>query len=97
MWLIKIAILALIIIGAFLTIRASAQKACPPPKVVYKYIPQSLKEAQMDPTNVSRLFDVMFEEGSTWDKRYITEASTELVIQPDPDLNEEFVIPQGSA
>lgn len=42
------------------------KQKCPPPKIVYKYIPRTFQEEQEDPAKVSEIFDKMFNESSPW-------------------------------
>lgn len=36
------------------------------PKIIYRYIPRTFEEEQMDPVYVSEIFDVMFSQPSPW-------------------------------
>jgi hypothetical protein len=44
-----------------LQFRLSDEK-CPPKDVIYKYIPRTFKEEQIDPVKVSEIFKDMFEK-----------------------------------
>jgi hypothetical protein len=41
-------------------------RKCPPPKVVYRYIPRTFEDDQNNPVSVLELFNSMFMEPSTW-------------------------------
>ena len=41
-------------------------KKCPPPKVIYKYIPRTFKQEQDNPVKTSQIFSTMFEEPTPW-------------------------------
>ena len=39
---------------------------CPPPKVIYKYVPRTFKEEQENPTQATDIFSKMFKQPSSW-------------------------------
>jgi hypothetical protein len=39
---------------------------CPGEKVIYKYIPRTLEEEQLNPVYVTDIFKTMFSQPSTW-------------------------------
>lgn len=39
---------------------------CPPPKIIYKYIPRTFEEEQNEPVYVSDIFKTMFTQQSPW-------------------------------
>lgn len=41
-------------------------KSCPPPQIVYKYIPRTFEEEQNEPVYVSDIFASMFSQPSPW-------------------------------
>jgi hypothetical protein len=41
-------------------------KKCPPPKIVYRYIPRTFKQEQDNPVQASKIFSTMFEEPTPW-------------------------------
>lgn len=42
------------------------QQSCPPPQIVYKYIPRTFEEEQENPVYVSDIFQSMFSQPSPW-------------------------------
>lgn len=59
----------LLFVGTFLLVQGyySQKTQCPEPKVEVKYIPMSLYEEQMKPTeSVSNQFRSMFESANPW-------------------------------
>lgn len=58
-------ILSLLLISSIVIIilqfRLSDEK-CPPKDVIYKYVPRTFKEEQIDPVKVSEIFKDMFEK-----------------------------------
>lgn len=58
----------LLIIGAIIILLeiGQAMKYCPPQKVVYRYIPRTLKEEMEEPAYPSDIFNAMFTQPSTW-------------------------------
>ena len=36
------------------------------PKIIYRYIPRTFEEEQLDPIYVSEIFDTMFQSSSPW-------------------------------
>ena len=43
-----------------------SQHSCPAPIIEYRYIPRTFKEEQDNPTKVSELFEIMFDNHSPW-------------------------------
>ena len=55
-------ILTLLVIGITMILVGFHKKnlKCPPPKVIYKFIPRTFEEEQENPPQVTRIFDKMF-------------------------------------
>lgn len=55
-------IIITMVVGAFLIYVAfrTSEKICPPQKVIYKFIPRTLKEEMENPVKVSEIFSGMF-------------------------------------
>jgi hypothetical protein len=51
-----------IIVGIFLIYAAfkTSERVCPPQKIIYKFIPRTLKEEMENPVKVTEVFDKMF-------------------------------------
>jgi len=64
----KSIIMFLFVIGVVMVVSGyhNQKQKCPPPKIVYKYIPRTFQEEQEDPAKVSEIFDKMFNESSPW-------------------------------
>jgi len=64
----KSIILFLFVVGLVMTVSGyhKQNQTCPPPKVVYKYIPKTFEEEQNNPVKVSQIFADMFEEPTPW-------------------------------
>lgn len=66
----KVIILIMLFIGCmFLAIEITRQYAGlveKEPKVIYRYIPRTFEEEQLDPIYVSDIFEVMFSQPSPW-------------------------------
>ncbi len=64
----KIVIIFLMFLGILcltIAITRNSQK-CPPPQIVYKYIPRTFEEEQTEPVYVSDIFATMFSQPSPW-------------------------------
>lgn len=64
----KIMIIILMFLGIlFLAISITRDsQQCPPPSIVYKYIPRTFEEEQNEPVYVSDIFSTMFSQPSPW-------------------------------
>jgi hypothetical protein len=60
----KLLVIALLVVGIVLVMNGYLQKnlQCPPPQIVYKYIPRTLEEDQSNPVPVSTVFSGMFND-----------------------------------
>ena len=63
-------ILILLFIGLIMIItdvvRIKAGLIKQKPKIIYRYIPRTFEEEQLDPINVSEIFGTMFSQPSPW-------------------------------
>jgi hypothetical protein len=68
--MIKQIIVLLVFLGLMLIItdvvRIKAGLVQQKPKIIYRYIPRTFEEEQLDPTYVSEVFDRMFGKESPW-------------------------------
>lgn len=66
----KAIILVLVFVGIlFITVSIARVPNNPPEqnqKIIYKYIPRSFEEEQLDPVYVSEIFETMFSQPSPW-------------------------------
>lgn len=55
-------IIITMIVGAFLIYVAfrTSEKICPPQKIIYRFIPRTLKEEMENPVKISEIFSGMF-------------------------------------
>ncbi len=58
----KLLVIVLLVIGITLVLNGYYRNTmqCDPQRIVYKYIPRSLSEDQLDPVKVSDIFQPMF-------------------------------------
>ena len=68
MLLYREAILLIIFIGIILVVidLSRTNMKCPNQKIIYKYIPRTLKEEEESPIYVSDIFNTMFSQPSPW-------------------------------
>ena len=64
----KSIIMLLFMIGLIMVVAGFYKKnlKCPPPKVIYKYVPRTFKEEQENPAQATDIFSKMFKEPSSW-------------------------------
>ena len=63
-------IILLVFLGILLVtvevVRISSGKYEKKPTIIYRYIPRTFEEEQLDPVSVSDVFEVMFSQPSPW-------------------------------
>lgn len=66
----KLAILIFIFLGILFVVvnLVTSSQACPQSQVIYKYIPRTFEEDQLEPLFVSDVFATMFSQPSVWVK-----------------------------
>jgi len=62
----KFVILTLLYVGVLFIIIGyiNSQQVCPTPKIVYRYVPRTFEESQLDPVSVDSIFQNMFLDSS---------------------------------
>jgi hypothetical protein len=68
--MLKVVILVLLFLGVLMMVidivRIKAGLVEQKPRIIYRYIPSTFEESQMDPIYVSEIFDTMFSTFSPW-------------------------------
>lgn len=62
----ELVLLFLLLVGIFLLFISIKfyKRTCPPPKVIYRFVPRTFKEEQDDPVLASDIFGAMFTDKS---------------------------------
>ena len=62
----KLLVIVILMVGVMMVMQGYFRQnmQCPPPKVVYKYLPRSFTEEQESPIPVSDIFGAMFKQPS---------------------------------
>lgn len=86
----KLLALLLFYIGIALIIItfATYNKSCPPPQIIYKFVPRTFQEEQENPVKASEIFQSMFEKPSPFIERALGKNT------PSNNIN-RFFISQG--
>lgn len=68
--MLKTVVLILLFLGVLMividVVRIKAGLVEQKPKIIYRYIPRTFEEEQLDPIYVSEIFDTMFSQESPW-------------------------------
>ena len=59
----KLLVIVLLVVGVTLVLNGyyRSTMACPPARIVYKYIPRTLAEEELNPVKVTDVFQTMFQ------------------------------------
>ena len=62
----KLLVLVLLVIGVTLVLNGYMKQnmVCGPPKIVYKYVPRTFEQEQMNPVKPTDVFSTMFSQSS---------------------------------
>lgn len=84
----RIFIILCFVIGLiFMTIELTKMiNKCPPPTIVYKYVPRTFEEEQNEPVFPSEIFKKMFKNPSPW-----ISGANEVDSRINEDLNKFFI------